>query len=332
MSKWLQRQWFCKSEWHILLLPLATIYLGLIAFRKLLYKLKFFKSYALPVPVIVVGNISIGGTGKTPVVIYLAQQLKLAGYRPGIISRGFGRHSTLIESVHSNSSPNEVGDEPLLIFRRTDCPVFVGRDRFSAGNELIKHHPEVDVIISDDGLQHYRLKRTLEVAVVDTKRQFGNGFLLPAGPLREPISKLTSLDALILNGDDHVSALPVPDSKVFRMNLSGNTFVSLSSMQKTNAEYFKNKTLVALAGIGNPNRFFEHLKMMGLNFQSQAFPDHHLFCLNDFANFEGKTILMTEKDAVKCKAFTHADIWMLPVDAMIDPVLMKKILNKLARI
>lgn len=331
MSEWLQKQWFCKSVWHLLLLPLAAVYLGLIHLRKLLYKLDVFKSYVLPVPVIVVGNISVGGTGKTPAVIYLAQQLKLAGYRPGIVSRGYGRSNSLVQAVSCGSTPDQVGDEPLLIAMRTACPIFVGNDRVAAGMALLKQYPEVNVIISDDGLQHYRLKRSLELAVVDGDRRFGNGFLIPAGPLRETVARLSLVDAIIVNGN--AAALKhVPNKNFFSMRLVGETFFSLDGKQKKSAAHFKHKKLAAVAGIGNPDRFFGHLRMMSLDFQSQAFPDHHLFCLEDFAPFKGKTILMTEKDAVKCQSFAAADIWMLPVDAMIEPGLMKIILNKLARI
>ncbi len=332
MSEWLQKQWFCKSVWHALLLPLAAIYLGLTHLRKLLYKLNAIKSYALSVPVIVVGNISVGGTGKTPAVIYLAQQLKLAGYYPGIISRGYGRSNSSVQAVFSDSSPDRVGDEPLLIAMRTGCPVFVGNDRVAAGLALLNQHPEVNVIISDDGLQHYRLKRSLEIAVIDADRAFGNGYLIPAGPLREPIVRLSSVDAIIVNGDAAALNLTVPNKNLFSMRLVGETFFSLDGKQKKSAAYFKKKKLAAVAGIGNPDRFFGHLRMMHLDFQSQAFPDHHMFCLEDFASFKGKTILMTEKDAVKCRAFISADIWMLPVDAMIEPGMMKIILNKLTRI
>lgn len=332
MSEWLQKQWFCKSGWHVFLLPLAAFYLVLTELRKLLYKLNVFKSYALPVPVLVVGNISVGGTGKTPAVIYLAQQLKLAGYYPGIISRGYGRSNYSVQAVFSDSSPDRVGDEPLLIAMRTGCPVFVGNDRVAAGLALLNQHPEVNVIISDDGLQHYRLKRSLEIAVIDADRAFGNGYLIPAGPLREPIVRLSSVDAIIVNGEAVALKLPLPNRNVFSMRLVGEAFFSLDCKQKKLAEHFKDKALVALAGIGNPDRFFGHLRMMSLNFQSQAFPDHHFFCLEDFTPFKGKTILMTEKDAVKCRAFISVDIWMLPVDAMIEPGLMKIILNKLTRI
>ncbi len=330
MSEWLQKQWFCKSVWHLLLLPIASIYLGLTHLRKLLYKLNVFKSYSLSVPVIVVGNISVGGTGKTPAVIYLAQQLKLAGYHPGIVSRGYGRSSSLVQAVSCGSSPDQVGDEPLLIAMRTACPVFVGNNRVAAGVALVKEHPEVNVIISDDGLQHYRLKRSLELAVVDADRGFGNGFLIPAGPLRETVARLSLVDAIVVNGNAE-ALKPVPNKNLFSMRLVGETFFSLDGKQKKSAAYFKKKKLAAVAGIGNPDRFFGHLRMMSLDFQSQAFPDHHLFCLEDFTPFKDKTILMTEKDAVKCQDFAD-DIWMLPVDAMIEQGLMKIILNKLARI
>ncbi|HSH96993.1 MAG TPA: tetraacyldisaccharide 4'-kinase, partial [Methyloradius sp.] len=197
MSSWLQKQWATYTLWHILLLPISWIFFVLSSCRKFLYQIGWLKIFNLAVPVIVVGNINVGGTGKTPLVIWLAEQLKSAGYKPGIISRGYGGSAQHIQEVSANSAPLEVGDEPVLIAKRTGCPVFVNANRVEAGNALLKRYPECDVVISDDGLQHYRLQRDVEIAIIDGAKGFGNSLLLPAGPLRERIGRLAHVDAIV---------------------------------------------------------------------------------------------------------------------------------------
>lgn len=326
MNNWFQKQWSAFTLWHILLIPLSWIFFVVIYVRKLLYSIGWLKIIRLNVPVIVVGNISVGGTGKTPLVIWLAEQLQLAGFKPGIISRGYGGTSRQATAVFAHSNPQSVGDEPVLIVKRTTCPMFIGADRVSAGQALLQANPQCNVIISDDGLQHYRLHRDVELALLDSSRKFGNQFLLPAGPLREKITRLQSVDAIIDSGtlsdfDFYLKDLSPP---VFNMELQGDFFEPVNVMPKDGFEakqpsgYFMHKNLVAIAGIGNPERFFNHLSGLGLQFERKAFADHHAFSAQDFVQFAGKTILMTEKDAVKCQSIATKDTWYLPVTASVS--------------
>lgn len=322
-SQALQNQWYRLGPWHILLIPLSWLFWLLSGLRRLFYKSGLFKSYQLPVPLIVVGNISVGGTGKTPFVIWLAQKLQQSGYRPGIVTRGYGGSATGVMPVHDDSDPSLVGDEPVLLVRQSKCPVWMGRDRVTAAQGLLKMYPECNVVISDDGLQHYRLKRDIEIAVVDGSRGFGNGWLLPAGPLREKTSRLTKVDAIVCNGDTAAT-------KAYPMKLQAVLFNNLLDPDKTAmARDFAGQRLYAVAGIGNPQRFFQQLEGMGLQFERQAFPDHHAFTAADLQIDNADAILMTEKDAVKCSAFAKPTWWYLPVSAVIDEALLERILNKL---
>jgi tetraacyldisaccharide 4'-kinase len=336
MADWLQKQWKGYSIWHLFLLPLSIIFLLLSSARKQLFRFGVLKSHKLPVPVIVVGNISVGGTGKTPLVIWLANQLKQKGFKPGIVSRGYGGSANDVTEVFAHSMPNEVGDEPLLIAKHLDCPVFVGLNRVDACMALLEGHPDVNVIISDDGLQHYRLQRDIEIAVVDSQRGFGNALLLPAGPLREAKSRLNKVDAIVITNANQQSSIKTEFlAPVFELRFAGDVFISLfDGISKYKAGFFNGKSLVAVAGIGNPKRFFEDLTKMGLVFEQKSFPDHHAYTPQDLLPFAGKTILMTEKDAVKCEQFVKGnaqyDIWMLPVSANIVDGLNKLVLQKLA--
>lgn len=322
MNNWFQKQWSLYSLWHILLVPLSWVFFVIISVRKFLYRLGWLKSTCLTVPVIVVGNITVGGTGKTPFVIWLAEQLQLAGFKPGIVSRGYGGSSTLATAVFANSNPLLVGDEPVLIAKRTACPMFVGVNRVSAGQALLQENPQCDVIISDDGLQHYALRRDVEIVLVNSNNQFGNQLLLPAGPLREKLSRLQSVDAIVDSGNGAISAVGFKktlQAPMFNMKLQGEYFESVSGSEtKQPASYFADKNLVAIAGIGNPERFFNQLSGLGLQFERKEFADHHAFTAQDLMQFSGKTILMTEKDAVKCATFTTSDAWCLPVAATIS--------------
>jgi len=336
MADWIQKQWKGYSIWHLVLLPLSFIFFLLSISRKHLFRLGILRRYKLPVPVIVVGNISVGGTGKTPLVIWLAEQLKINGLKPGIVSRGYGGSANYVTQVFANDLASHVGDEPLLIAKREICPIFVCNNRVDAGAALLKAHPKVNVIISDDGLQHYSLQRDIEIATVDGERAFGNELLLPSGPLREIKSRLNTVDAIVMTNAHQQSSIKTKFlPSVFEMKLSGDTFVSLfdgKTQQKSN--YFDHKKLVAIAGIGNPKRFFDGLTKMGLVFERKSFADHYAFTPQDLLPFVGKTILMTEKDAVKCSQFakgnTQFDIWMLPVSANIDDGLNEFVLQKLA--
>jgi tetraacyldisaccharide 4'-kinase len=319
----LQRHWYRITPWHLLLLPLSLLFHLIIATRRLLFRGGILSSVKLPVPVIIVGNITVGGTGKTPLTLWLAEQLLANGWHPGIISRGFGGSGSKPQEVQPGSDPATVGDEPVLMAQRLLCPVWVGRDRPAAARALLLAHTECDVILSDDGLQHYRLQRDVEIAVVDGIRRFGNCFLLPAGPLREAPSRLREVDAVVINGG---KAAP----NEYLMQLEGVHFYNLLNPAITaTAADFQGQSVHAIAGIGHPERFFRHLNKLGLTVQSHPYPDHHHYSAADLAYDNANALLMTEKDAVKCSAFADEKYWVLRVDALLDPALTQLILKKI---
>jgi tetraacyldisaccharide 4'-kinase len=308
-------------------MPLSWLFAVLSFLRRYLYKIHWLKSYRVAVPVIVVGNINVGGTGKTPLVIWLAEQLTLAGYKPGIISRGYGGSAKQVAQVLSSSDPAIVGDEAVLIATRTACPVFVSANRVAAAQNLLASFPECNVIISDDGLQHYRMQRDVEIVVYDAVKGFGNGALLPAGPLRESISRLKTVDAIVCNGKSDQSNV----FESIEMQLESGPFYNLLAVdQKVDAQAFSEKKVVAIAGIGNPARFFESLKRLGVQFESRAYSDHYPFQAEDFNGIDADIIVMTEKDAVKCRAFAQSNYWVLPVNAVIKNGLMPAILSNIS--
>ena len=325
VARWLQRQWFEQRRlppalW--LLAPLSGLYSAVAARQR-----RKARPEHLAVPVIVVGNITVGGAGKTPLTLWIAAQLQARGWRPGIVSRGYGGQGLLPRPVKSDSVAVDVGDEPILLARRSGLPVWVGRDRVAVGRVLLADHPEVDVILCDDGLQHYRLARDVELAVFDG-RGAGNGWRLPAGPLREPLSRLAAVDAVICNGlpDDRLpEALPR-----FDMRLRAGKFYRLNDPQQSCAAAdLAGRNLHALAGIGDPERFFRTLEGLGLAFARHPFPDHHAYSATDL-DFAGNGVLMmTEKDAVKCAGLTVGETWVLPVEAELSPALIDLILEKL---
>ena len=317
--------WRGRGPLAMLLLPLGLVYWFVAAIRRVLYGSGWLSIEPLPVPVVVIGNIIAGGAGKTPLTLWLAQRLKVAGRSPGIISRGYGRSGEAPQKVDAGMTAAQVGDEPLLLARRSGCPVFVGADRPAAGRALLAAHPECDVLLCDDGLQHYRLWRDVEIAVVD-RRLFMNGWPLPAGPLREPPGRLASVDAVVLNGE---VALNLEGAPLFSMQLLGFRFYRLDDPQQTCVPPdFSGKHVHALAGIGEPQRFFDHLLELGINFTPHAFPDHHVYDRKDLA-FAGDALLMTEKDALKCAGLTDLPIWVLPVYADVKPDLARLVLEKI---
>lgn len=335
MAEWLQKQWVSMTTWHLVLMPLSWIFAAIIYVRLRLYQSGIFKSYRLTVPVIVVGNINVGGTGKTPLVIWLATQLKSAGYYPGILSRGYGGNAKGVMEVQASSDPLAVGDEPVLIAMRTACPVYIGSNRIEAGESLLKAYPACDIIISDDGLQHYRMQRDVEIVVYDSVKGFGNGALLPAGPLRESITRLKTVDAIVSNGKVSIDHPELFDGMVkpIEMKLEAADFYQLSDNHlKSNANAFAQQKILAIAGIGNPSRFFQQLRDFGLHVETQAYPDHHKFKPQDFEHVKVDVVLMTEKDAVKCKGFAKSSYWVLPVNAVIEDGLMAIVLNKLNKL
>lgn len=329
MGNWLQQQWYSNTGWHYLLMPISWVFFGLVSARKLFYRLGWRRSFRLAVPVVVIGNINVGGTGKTPLVIWLVEQFRQAGFKPGVISRGYGGRQTTATEVYAHSDPKQVGDEPVLIAMRSHCPVFVSTNRVAAGQALLNGHPECNIIISDDGLQHYRLQRDVEIAVIDGAYGLGNKALLPAGPLREPASRLNEVDAVVVNGAlekaMHIHSVPVID-----MQLVADTFYNLLRPTETcDAQSLAERRVTAIAGIGNPKRFFQQLMQMGIRFTSKAFPDHYDFKASDLEAVSADVVVMTEKDAVKCRAFAKPHFWVLPVKAAIKSDLMSVILNKI---
>ncbi len=302
--------------------------MALAALRRALYRVGLLRRERLPVAVVVVGNITVGGSGKTPLVIHLAQALRALGRHPGIVSRGYRGDAAQVAEVTPDSDPCVVGDEPLLLARRSACPVYVGTDRASAARALLAGHPECDLILSDDGLQHYRLERDVEIAVFD-ERGVMNGWCLPAGPLREPVSRLARVDAVVLNGIG-VSPAPSFQGPVFSMRLRDEGFYRLDDpLMKCSAAELAGKRLHAVAGIGAPQRFFDRLHMLGLRFAEHAFPDHHDFRAEELA-FAGDAILTTEKDAVKLARLSLSlPVWVLPVTAETSPDLAAFVLEKI---
>lgn len=304
--------WYSKNLLAYCLLPLSFLYRIIIALRKWLYQRNIKPVTRFNVPVIIVGNITVGGTGKTPLVIWLAHFLKQQGYKPGIVSRGYGGVAAQYPvMVTATSDVKVVGDEPLLIARNTQCPLVVDPNRVQAVKKLLAD-TECNIVISDDGLQHYALGRNVEMIVVDGDRKFGNQFCLPAGPLREPMTKLTNVDLIVTTGVEQV-LVPHAFCQVTNSNIT----------QTLN--YFQNKTVHAVAGIGNPQRFFKLLRKMGLTVIEHAFPDHHVFQPKDLCFGEDAIILMTEKDAVKCEKFAGENVWYLSVRAELNAECVAKI-------
>jgi tetraacyldisaccharide 4'-kinase len=335
----LTRAWLRRGPLALALWPLSLLFRVLAALRVLLFRAGLLKSERLPVPVVVVGNIFIGGTGKTPLTIWLVEQLRAAGMRPGVISRGHGGegdgNTGGPTEVLPGAKAREAGDEPLLIAHRTGCPVVVGRRRAEAGRYLLERHPDVDVLVTDDGLQHYALQRDVELVLFDG-RGIGNGWLLPAGPLREPPSRRR--DFTVVNTPDLTPALArAVGGRPFQMRLAGGHAeplrdpgkrVALAELARTMA----GKRIVAAAGIGNPGRFFAMLRAAGLEIGELPLPDHHDFLDDPFRGVDAELILITEKDAVKCRQLEHLNndprLWVVPVTAQIDAALAAQIVEK----
>ncbi|AWC95853.1 TPA: tetraacyldisaccharide 4'-kinase [Morganella morganii subsp. morganii] len=314
--------WSGRSKLYWLLLPLSFLYGAVSGLRRLLFRCGLKKSRRMPVPVVVVGNLTAGGNGKTPVVIWLTEQLLTRGYRPGVVSRGYGGksdHYPLL--ITKDTTTAQAGDEPVLIARRTGVPVAVAPDRAAAVEAILQHAP-VDVIITDDGLQHYALQRDMEIVVIDGERRFGNGWWLPAGPMRERAGRLKQVDAVIVNGG---TAQPGETA----MQLVPGEAVNLSDGARKPAADIGE--CVAMAGIGHPPRFFATLNALGVTpAQCVAFPDHQSYSPEQLSALikPGQSLLMTEKDAVKCFAFSATDWWYLPVSAAIPAKSADLILDK----
>jgi tetraacyldisaccharide 4'-kinase len=317
----IEKVWFKKHTakyWLIpLLLPLTALFYLISAVRRLAFRFGLLKSYKIDAPVIVVGNISVGGNGKTPVVIYLVELAKTLGFKPGVISRGYGGKAEIYPYLlNENSTTQQAGDESILIYQRCDIPVVVGADRVANAQKLIEQG--CNIVISDDGLQHYRLTRDLELVIVDAKRLFGNGFLLPAGPLREGRWRLKKADQIIYNGEHFPKNISLKHKSLL-MTLAGSELTNITTGEKRAVVDFLQQwpCVNAIAGIGEPQRFFDTIKAFGFEVtKQQGFIDHKDYAIHDFTQFKTDLpLLMTEKDAVKCFAFAHENWWYLPVSA-----------------
>lgn len=327
----IERHWYRPSLWlTALLAPLEGLFAVLASVRRLAYRQGWLASLRLPVPVVVVGNINVGGVGKTPLTVELIRLLQEKGVRVGVISRGYGgAHQSPVEVLPASEAAL-VGDEPLLLVA-TGAPVVVGRDRIAAGKLLLDVHPDLDLILTDDGLQHYRLARDIEIAVLDGVRGLGNGHLLPNGPLREPAGRLAQVDAIVVNGAADNVSLPLPAGVPrFSMQLEAGAIHALGQPQlEREALAFAGQRVVALAGIGHPERFFLSLRAAGVTAERElVFPDHHVFCPEDLPD-DADAVIVTSKDAVKMLQINHAKLWVLPVRARLAPDLADWILARL---
>ena len=317
--KQIDHYWYSQNPVAWLMLPLSWLFCAIAVLRRGLYRSGILASFYVPVPVVIVGNISVGGTGKTPLLIALCEHLVRQGYRPGVVSRGYGSAVKDEYSLSLDDDAGVCGDEPLLIRQRTNSPVVIGSNRVEAARKLLAEN-DCDVILSDDGLQHYRLDRDIEIAVVDVQRQFGNGFCLPAGPLREPVSRLKHTDLVVYHGGA---------GERYHFSLRFGDAVNLCTNERRSLDSFADKRVHALAGIGHPARFFSQLRSHGLDVVEHAFGDHHQYAASELDFPDRAPVLMTEKDAVKCKPLLNSvkpdsddsGFWSVPVDAIYsDPL------------
>jgi tetraacyldisaccharide 4'-kinase len=327
----LNKQYYEKSSWILLLLPISFIYFVIISLRSWAYKVSILKTIKMDVPVVVIGNITMGGTGKTPLAIWLLEKLIKLGMKPGLICRGYNSNANSPQEVHTSSKVTNVGDEALMIKNRLDIPVFVGKKKVQTGKMLLESYPNVNILISDDGLQHLQLFRDFEIVVVDEFRYFGNEYLIPAGPLRDGISRVEKVDAVVINRCSKKSLSEPRVVGQYEMICYGDILKNcLHSDQISDLNIISDeKEIIAITAIGNPERFFEKLNKEGLNFKRKIFNDHHLFTESDFSDYVDMKIVMTEKDAVKCRTFAKENFWFLPIDAVVNEKLFKKIIKKL---
>lgn len=322
LSQFLDSMWYGRRPIALLFLPLSWLFAGLVRLRRWLYQKELLKSTRVSVPVIVVGNITVGGTGKTPMVAWLANFLAEQGFKPGVISRGYGGGASVWpQQVRPDSDPRIVGDEAQLLARHCGCPIAVGPDRAASAQALITHH-QCNVIVSDDGLQHYALQRDIEIALVDGERRFGNQFLLPAGPLREPVERLQQVDFVVCNG--------LANAHEYAMRIKGDSAVMIRDASTSKPlQSFRGQNVHAVAGIGNPCRFFSFLKRFDISYRAHVFVDHHQFKATDVSFDDGAPVLMTEKDAVKCTTFATDRHWYVPIQAELPETFGDKLLHQL---
>lgn len=294
--------WYGRHPLRWVLYPFSLLYCAVVALRRAYFV--YIKQEHVSVPVIVVGNLTVGGVGKTPLVIAIAQHFTARGLRVGLVSRGYGaKIKNFPHEVRLDDTAVDVGDEPLLLAQKTRVPVVIAPKRMDAVNYLIEHH-HVDLIISDDGLQHYKMGRSLEIVVIDGKRGLGNGLCLPAGPLREHPRRLKHVDIVVVNGEDWPGA--------YRFDLVPGAVTQLLTGDEVLSDWAKSEHVAAVAGIGHPERFFDTLRGLGITYKPYVFPDHHRFVAADL-DLPERLCVMTEKDAVKCQAFADERMYVLPV-------------------
>lgn len=328
VERWLVARWYDPEAGASWLAPLEWLFRAVSGARRRAYRSGLLPVHRVGAPVVVVGNVTVGGTGKTPLVLWLAQALRARGRRPGIVSRGYGgRAGPGVLRVDANSDPARAGDEALLLARRSGCPIAVAADRVAAARALVADG--VDVVVADDGLQHYRLAREVEIVVLDGERGFGNGRCLPAGPLREPVSRIADADAVVVHQATQGGAAHlVPDA--LPMQMRARAVVPLAGGPERTLEDFAGKRVHAVAGIGNPGRYFDWLRTRGLDVVPHAFPDHAHYAPGDLDFGDGLPVLMTEKDAVKCTRFAGPQHWYVSVDAVFAPADAERLLAVVA--
>ena len=337
LTKQLNQLWYSKKKYWCYSFCLLSLLYQLIVFtRQKLYQLHIKKRTPFEIPIIIVGNITVGGSGKTPLVIWLVDFLKAQGLKPGLVSRGYGgKIKDAPHSVFANSSPKLVGDEAVMLVKITHCPMVVSNNRVAAVQQLIKNY-DCNIIISDDGLQHYALQRSLEIAVIDGERQLGNGWCLPIGPLREPPSRLKTVDFIVINENQQECIAKCGTYKLtYRMNLHcGDIYNLKHSEKKLNLSTLKNQTIHAVAGIGHPQRFFDTLKNLlkdlNINIITHKFPDHYSYTKKDIVFLGPTPVILTEKDAVKCRYFANDNVWCLPVIAHLEEAFSVDLKKKLS--
>lgn len=320
LESWLQGVWYENKAGAALLAPLATLFRAVAQLRRMSYQKGWRRRHRAKVPVVVVGNLSVGGTGKSPLVALLASRLRSGGLNPGILTRGHGAHVSQPTLVAADSTASLVGDEPVMLATSTGVPVVVSPDR-ARGAEALEALG-VDVILCDDGLQHYALERDLEIAVIDGTRGLGNGRLLPAGPLREDETRLATVDWVVVNGGiesaDKSAWQGRQGTLVMQLAPEAARLVADGRVWRS-IESFRGEAVHAVAGIGNPARFFAVLRAAGLELIEHPLPDHHAYQPGDFRFGDDRPILMTAKDAVKCRGFADSRLWEIPTVVRLLP-------------
>jgi tetraacyldisaccharide 4'-kinase len=325
-SRIVERFWYSQSPLIWLFWPLHLPFLALVSLKRAFYQYGVLKAQSFDKPVLVVGNLSIGGTGKTPFIVELVEMLAEKGIRVGIVSRGYKSSLSIFpHQVAEKDTAELVGDEPYMLYKKLAVPVVISPKRTEAVALLIQNN-NVDIVISDDGMQHYAMGRDIEVLLFDGTRQFGNQLILPFGPLREPFSRLKSVDLVVQNGDQRNSY------RAQKTTVKALSLVHIETKQERELDYLKQQEVVAIAGIGNPSRFFSSLEKIVQIKSKTIYPDHHPFSINDFDNVhEDKIVVMTEKDAVKCQSFAKKNWYYLKVKMVFEPSLTSQLEKLIAR-